>query len=101
MPASLTCCPESATTRGDYRYNDRLSDAAAEAQATQDAQAREWLVQAQAIWRDPLGATDRVSLDLFIGARQREVAQQVFPGYRTLRLGALGGMRCRWMCGTR
>lgn len=91
--AQMQRVPEVATFRGDYRYNDRLSDASAEAQAAQDAQAREWLAQAQALRRDGLSATDRVSLDLFIGARQREVALQAFPGYRTLRLGALGGVQ--------
>jgi uncharacterized protein (DUF885 family) len=85
--------PESATFRGDHRYNDRLSDVSAEAQAAQDAQAREWLAEAQAIRRDRLGATDRVSLDLFTDARRREVALQAFPGYRSLRLGALSGVQ--------
>jgi uncharacterized protein (DUF885 family) len=83
--------PEFSTYRGDYRYNDRLSDASAEAMAAQDERSRQWLAQAQAIRRDGLGATDRVSLDLFIGQRQREVALQAFPGYRTLTLSVLGG----------
>ncbi len=85
--------PEAATYRGDYRYNDHLSDVSAEAQAAQDALSRDWLAQARAIRRDALNASDRVSLDLFIGARQREVALQAFPGYRSLRLGALGGVQ--------
>ncbi len=34
-----------------------------------------------------------MSLDLFIGNMERRVARQAFPGYRTLRLGALGGVQ--------
>ena len=85
--------PEFATYRGDYRYNDRLSDVSPEAIDSFDRAARDWLAQAQAIRRDRLSATDAVSLDMFIGARQREVALQAYPGYRSLSLGALGGVQ--------
>lgn len=85
--------PEFATYRGDYRYNDRLSDASPEAVAAFDRQTRDWLAQAQAIPRERLSPTDSVSLDMFIGARRREVALQAFPGYRSLSLGALGGVQ--------
>ena len=83
--------PEFATYRGDYRYNDRLSDVSPEAVAAFDARSREWLAEAKAIRRERLGPTDRVSLDMFTGAREREVAQQAFPGWRSLRIGVLGG----------
>jgi len=85
--------PEFATYRGDYRYNDRLSDVSPEAIAAFDRETRGWLAQAEALRRDRLGATDRVSLDMFIGARRREVALQAYPGYRSLGLGALGGVQ--------
>jgi uncharacterized protein (DUF885 family) len=52
---------------------------------------RQWLKDARAIRREQLGATDRVSLDLFIENREREVQEQAFAGYRTLRMGSLGG----------
>jgi uncharacterized protein (DUF885 family) len=83
--------PESATRRGDLRYNDRLTDESAAAQAAWDAQLRERLAQARGIPRDRLDATDRVSLDLFIFNLQSEVEEQAFAGYRSLLLGALGG----------
>ncbi len=85
--------PEGSTYRGDLRYNDRLSDESAEAIAAYDAQVRQWLVEAKAIRRERLDATDRVSLDLFIGNMERRVALQAFPGYRSLKLGALGGVQ--------
>ena len=46
--AQMQRAPEVATFRGDYRYNDRLSDVSAEALAAQDALSRQWLAQAQA-----------------------------------------------------
>jgi uncharacterized protein (DUF885 family) len=85
--------PEFATYRGDFRFNDRLSDASPEAEAAQDAQARGWLAEARAIARDKLAPTDRVSLDMFTSARENEVAMQPFTGFRSLRTGALGGIQ--------
>ena len=83
--------PEGSTYRGDLRYNDRLSDESAEAIAAYDAQVRQWLAEAKAIRPERLDPADRVSLQLFIGNMERRVALQPFAGYRSLRLGALGG----------
>lgn len=83
--------PEGATYRGDHRFGDRFSDLSPQALAVYDAQVRQWLKQARAIRRDALGVTDRVSLDLFIADREREVEEQAFAGLRTLRMGSLGG----------
>lgn len=85
--------PEGSTYRGDLRYNDRLSDESAEAIAAYDAQVRLWLAEANAIRRERLTPTDRVSLDLFIGNTERSVALQAFPGYRSVKLGVLGGVQ--------
>jgi uncharacterized protein (DUF885 family) len=85
--------PEGATFRGDLRYNDRLTDRSPEAIAASDAQVREFLAQARAIAPDGLDAVDRLSRELFIGNLEREVEEQAFPGWRTLRLGALGGVQ--------
>ena len=85
--------PEGSTFRGDLRYNDRLSDQSAEAIAAYDLQVRRWLTEARAVSRDRLDATDRVSLDLFIGKMEREVEEQAFPGYRSLKLSSLGGVQ--------
>lgn len=83
--------PEGATYRGDHRFGDRLTDLSPQARAAYDAQVRQWLQQARAIRREALSDTDRVSLDLFITDREREVEEQAFAGYRALRLGSLGG----------
>ncbi len=83
--------PEFATYRGDERFNDRLSDLSPEAIAAGDAQTRVWLAEAQAIRRDSLSPTDRVSLEMFIGARERELLLQGFAGFRSQRLGVLDG----------
>ena len=85
--------PEGSTFRGDLRYNDSLSDQSVEAIAAYDLQVRRWLAEARAIPRERLDATDRVSLDLFIGKMQRQVEEQAFPGYRSLRLSSLGGVQ--------
>jgi uncharacterized protein (DUF885 family) len=83
--------PGWATYRGDHRYNDRLEDRSPPALADADAAAVRWLAEARALPRDRLSASDRTSLDIFIGAREREIAMQPFTGYRGLRVAALGG----------
>jgi uncharacterized protein (DUF885 family) len=83
--------PEWASLRGDLRWADRLTDASPQAQAARDAAARAFLAEAQALSREGLSATDRVSLDMFIHNLQRQVEQQAFPGWRSMSLRALGG----------
>lgn len=85
--------PEEATYRGDLRFNDRLTDESAEGIAAWDARQREWLREAQAIRPERLAPADRVSRELFIGQLQRQVQAQAFPGYRSLVVGALGGVQ--------
>jgi uncharacterized protein (DUF885 family) len=85
--------PEDSTQRGDLRYNDRLSDQSAEAIAAYDRQVLAWLAEAKAIPRDALASEDRVSLDLFIGNMERQAQEQAFAGFRSLSLGALGGLQ--------
>ncbi|HSH88802.1 MAG TPA: DUF885 domain-containing protein [Ramlibacter sp.] len=87
--------PEWATERGDLRYNDQVTDQSLAAEAAWDAQDREWLAKARAMPREKLSPEDRLSLDLFIYSLELAVAEQAFPGYRTLRMGALGGMHSR------
>ncbi|MES2634241.1 MAG: DUF885 domain-containing protein [Pseudomonadota bacterium] len=83
--------PEWTTYRGDYRYNDKLTDGSAEAIAAWDAQNRAWVLEGKQIRRDRLSAGDRLSLDLFISNHERYVEEQAWTGYRCLNLGALGG----------
>jgi uncharacterized protein (DUF885 family) len=85
--------PEGSTYRGDLRYNDQLSDVSAGAIAAYDVQVLAWLAEARAVPRDQLGPTDRVSLDLFIGNMERQAQAQAFTGYRSMSLGALGGVQ--------
>lgn len=84
--------PEWATFRGDHRFDDRLRDASPAGIAEQDAAVRDALAEAQAIDRAALSPTDQVSLDLFRHQVGQFVAMQRHEGYRTLSLGALGGV---------
>ena len=83
--------PEFATYRGDHRYGDRLADVSAEAIAERDRQVQAFLNEAQAIAREGLSPTDRVSRDMFIQAQQRQLEQAAFPAARGMSLRALGG----------
>ena len=83
--------PEFASYRGDHRFGDRLTDASAGAIAQRDAEVARFLGDARAVQRSKLGATDRVSLDMFIDAQQRQVESAAFPAARGMTLRALGG----------
>jgi len=83
--------PEFASYRGDNRFGDRLSDASAEAIAARDAEVAAFLADARALQRSKLVGTDRISLDLFIDAQQRQVESAAFPAARGMTLRALGG----------
>lgn len=83
--------PEFGSFRGDHRYGDRLSDASLEAQAERDRAVAGFLAEAKAIRRERLGATDRVSLDLFIDAQQRQVDSAAYPAARGMSIRALWG----------
>ncbi len=84
--------PEWATWRGDHRFDDRLTDASPAERDARDARQRAWLAAARAIDRTALPPADRVSLDVFVHERADDVAFQAFEGWRTLGLGALGGL---------
>ena len=83
--------PEFASYRGDHRFGDRLTDASAGAITQRDAEVARFLGDARAVQRSKLGATDRVSLDMFIDAQQRQVESAAFPAARGMTLRALGG----------
>ncbi len=85
--------PEFATFRGDYRYNDRLADVSPEGEAADWAYARSSLAEAKAIAPDSLGATDRVSRELFIERIESRMKLEPYPGYRSLSLGSLWGLQ--------
>ncbi len=83
--------PEFASYRGDHRFGDRLGDASAAAITQRDAEVARFLADARAVQRSKLQPTDRVSLDLFIDAQQRQVESAAFPAARGMTLRALGG----------
>ncbi len=83
--------PEFGTYRGDHRFGDRLGDASAAAIAQRDADVARFLADARTLQRGKLGPTDRVSLDMFIDAQQRQVETAAFPAARGMTLRALGG----------
>jgi uncharacterized protein (DUF885 family) len=89
--ALLERYPEIGTFRGDGRFDDRLTDLSPAAIAAFDARTRGWRDEARTIRRDLLEPTDRVSLDMFVGALDRQIEQQAFEGWRSMRIGALGG----------
>ena len=84
--------PEWATWRGDHRFDNRLADHSHAARAARDRQARQWLARATAIDRAALSPADQLSLDVFIHGRADEAAYQPFEGWRTMSLGAEGGL---------
>jgi len=57
--------PELSTFRGDNRFNDRLTDASAEAVASRKAYRAELAARLKSIDRTQLGGQDRISYDVF------------------------------------
>ena len=82
-----------ATYRGDLRFNDRLPDRSPAAEAAADEAQRRFLAEARAIRRERLSPGDRISLDVFIGAREQAIAAQAFDGWRGMGVSALGGVQ--------
>lgn len=66
--------PEWASWRGDPRFDDRLTDASPAARARRDGLERDWLARAEGIDPATLGATDRVSREIFLFERRLAVA---------------------------
>jgi uncharacterized protein (DUF885 family) len=87
--------PEESTQRGDFRFNDQLSDRSPAARADNDARDRAWLAQAKAIRREQLSPQDQVSLDLFIHAMSDDVERQSLGGWRGMLIGSLWGPQTR------
>lgn len=83
--------PEWATFRGDHRYGNRFTDMSPAGRAQLDARSRELLAEARKFPLDKLSTTDRISVEMFIEQRQREVEAQAFEGFRTMSLRSLWG----------
>jgi uncharacterized protein (DUF885 family) len=83
--------PEWATSVGDDRYGDRLTDASPDAEAAEFTALRQDLAAARAIDRAALDTTDRTSLDLFIQSSEDELAVVPLVGWRRMTLGSQDG----------
>jgi uncharacterized protein (DUF885 family) len=70
--------PEYATTLGERRYNDRLSDTSLAAVRTRREHLRSMLEEARALDRAGLGAQEKLSLDLFVFDKERQLATLAF-----------------------
>ena len=70
--------PEYATTLGERRYNDRLSDPSPAAARARRDQVRAMLEEARAIDRAGLPPQERLSLDLFMFDKERQLATRAF-----------------------
>jgi uncharacterized protein (DUF885 family) len=69
--------PVWATSLGDHRFDDRLADNSAEGIAAARARVRELLERAKGLPRDALSRGDRITLDLFTGELEAQVAGEV------------------------
>ncbi|QDH71772.1 DUF885 domain-containing protein [Lysobacter alkalisoli] len=70
--------PETASYRGDTRYNDRWTDQSLEAIERRQTHARDVLERIKAIDREALSAGDRLSHDVFLWQAERAVERQKF-----------------------
>jgi len=71
--------PERATTLGDLRYNDRLTDLSFEAIERRKAHSKEVLARLKKIDRESLSEDDRLSYDVFARDVETEVDGDRFP----------------------
>ena len=70
--------PETASYRGDHRFNDRWSDLSLEALRVRQAADRSALEKLRAIDRDALSEADRLSYDVFAWQLERSVERQKY-----------------------
>nr|WP_255783703.1 DUF885 domain-containing protein [Lysobacter chinensis] len=74
--------PESASYRGDARYNDRWTDQSLDAIARREAHEREVLDRVRAIDREALSEADGLSYDVFLWQAERAVERQRFKEWQ-------------------
>jgi len=87
--------PEFATGIGEHRYDALLSDTSLAARAAAFEHTREALLDARKIERAELGAQDQLSLDLFIAARERQLAAGAFTAFDPQPISAWDGLQLR------
>jgi len=87
--------PEYATTIGDARFNARLSDTSLAASKAAIEHARAALDDARALDRAALAPQERLSLDLFIADKERELALAAFHPFDAQPITAWDGLHVR------
>jgi uncharacterized protein (DUF885 family) len=85
--------PERATSVGDHRYDDRLTDASPEAEARREQHDREQLKALKHVDVDVLSGEDRISYDFALQNAQLAVDWQKYPATRTRVLSAKSGVQ--------
>lgn len=83
--------PEWATSVGDHRFGDRLTDASPAAIEANFTATRRALERALEIDRTALSAVDQTSLDVFVHELQDDLRFEPFVGFRSMSLGSQGG----------
>ncbi|MEE8361626.1 MAG: DUF885 domain-containing protein [Gemmatimonadales bacterium] len=89
---ALAESPESATYRGDRRYDDRWTDQSMEAIARRKARLPLALEVLEQVDREALSPTDRLNYDLFNYQRARRVEGSRFPG-ELMPINQMGGIQ--------
>ncbi len=89
---ALAESPESATYRGDRRYDDRWTDQSMEAIARRKARLPLALEVLEQVDREALSPTDRLNYDLFSYQRARRVEGSRFPG-ELMPINQMGGIQ--------
>lgn len=74
--------PETASYRGDARYNDRWTDLGLDAIARRQAEDRSVLEQLRAIDRDRLSPADQLNYEVFLWQQEKAVARQKYREYQ-------------------
>ncbi len=79
--ADLKASPERATSYGDYRYNDQLTDYSLAAAAANDARNREFLTRLEAISTAGFSEQDTLSHSVMAQILQQRIANHSFKEY--------------------
>ncbi|GAB3370491.1 DUF885 domain-containing protein [Massilia agri] len=87
--------PEYATAIGEHRYDAILSDTSLEARSAMLEHARQALLDARGIDRSQLAEEEQLSLDLFIAARERQLAAGAFTAFDPQPISAWDGLQLR------
>ena len=87
--------PELATGIGEHRYDAYLSDTSLEARAATLDHARQALLDARTIDRSQLAEEEQLSLDLFIAARERQLAAGAFAAFDPQPISTWDGLQLR------